>query len=225
MLLNYLTFIFSLFLGLINLQDRPAFKGGKSRLDSFIANTIIYPEYSKYNCLQGAVLISFQLDKKGRIFNSKVERGFGLDLDEEALRVIRLTSGKWIVPASFDTTQFLSIPIDFSLREYACESRSKEEITEAINAYKARKELTNAVINFYSQKETSKSREGEQKIFELKEQLGYTDTFIERVIRQANQKLKQGDKESACEDLLFIKHIGSDKADKLLALHCQPDKR
>ncbi|WP_256010862.1 energy transducer TonB family protein [Desertivirga xinjiangensis] len=221
MLLNYLTFIFSLFLSYVNLQDRPAFKGGKSRLDSFIANTIIYPEYSKFNCLQGSVLISFQLDHTGRIFNSGVEKGFGLDLDDEALRVIRLTSGKWIVPASFDTTQFLSIPINFSLREYDCESRSKEEIKEAINAYKAREELSNAVINFYSQKDTSKTREGELRILELKEQLGYNDTFIERVIRQANQKLKQGDKESACEDFLFIRRIGSDKADKLLALHCQ----
>ena len=60
-----------------------------------------------------------------------------------------------------------------------------------------------------------------KKILELKEQLGYNEKFIDRLIRQANQKLRQGDKESACEDFTFIKQIGSEKADKFIITNCK----
>lgn len=212
-----LSFIFSL-----TIEDVPEFKGGRERLDQFIKNNLIYPEYSKFNCLQGTVLISFQLSKKGKISSSRVERGFGTDLDDEALRIIRLSSGKWTVPTSFDTTQYLTLPIAFSLKEYDCESRSKEEIKDAIAAYKARQDLTNAITNYYSRKISEKPGE-EQKILELKQQLGYDERFIDRMIRQAQQKLKQGDRESACEDFSFVKNLGSNKADKLILSNCKPN--
>jgi TonB family protein len=216
MIINYLLFAFwCLFAG----DDLPTFKGGQKNLDNYIAQSIIYPEYAKFNCLQGTIRVSFQLTRKGRIFNSKIEKGYGIDLDKEALRVVRLTSGKWIVPANFDTSQNLSLPINFSLKEYNCEAIGADEIREAIAAYKDRQGLTSAIINYYSRKPSGKT-EDEEKIQELKQQLGYNDKFLDRLIRQGNQKLRQGDKESACEDFAFVRQLGSDKADKLLMANC-----
>lgn len=203
------------------LQEMPEFKGGQRSLLSFISRSLIYPEYSKQNCLQGTVNVDFKLNRKGKIIYSKVQKGFGTDLDDEALRIVRLTSGRWIVPAAFDTTQALTIPINFSLKEYNCETRSADETREAVAAYKARMDLTNAITNFYQKKRSGQYDEkDEQQILALKEQLGYNERFLDRLIGQAQQKIRQGDKESACEDLNFVRDLGSNKADKLLSEHC-----
>ena len=117
MVLN-LALIFSILpFAIFNDGTVPEFKGGEKKLNSFITNSIIYPEYAKQNCLQGTVYISFQLTRSGRIYNSEVKKGFGVDLDKEALRVVRLTSGRWIVPSAFDTTQAMVLPINFALKE------------------------------------------------------------------------------------------------------------
>ena len=207
--------------GIAKADPMPAFKGGAKSLNNFISSNLIYPEYAKQNCLQGTIQISFQLTKKGRIFGSKVEKGYGVDLDAEALRIVRLTSGRWIVPASFDTTQSIVIPINFSLKEYKCDERAPEEIQEAIAAYKARQDLTRAVVNFYDKKSSgSYSQADETKVLELKRQLGYDERFFDRLLKQAKQKLKQGDTEGACEDLNLIRDLGSNKSAELLSERC-----
>ncbi|WP_207428376.1 energy transducer TonB [Pedobacter sp. SYSU D00535] len=221
MMLNWLTSFWLLLATVFISSDTPSFKGGQKNLDAFISRSIIYPEYSRQNCLQGTVQVSFQLNKAGRIVDSKIEKGFGTDLDDEALRIIRLTSGRWLVPSSFDTTQYLTLPINFSLREYNCDERTSDDIREAIATYKAREDLTNAITNYYAKRSAGKpAGSEEQHILNLKEQLGYNERFIDRMIRQAQQKLKQGDRESACEDLNFVKNLGSNKADKLLEERC-----
>lgn len=199
----------------------PQFKGGEKNLSSFIARRLIYPEYARQNCLQGTVQISFQLTRQGKIFGSRVQKSYGADLDDEALRIVRLTSGQWKVPASFDTTQSIVIPINFALKEYNCSNRSPEDIKAAIAAYKARQDLTAAVINFYDKKESgSYSADDESKILELQHQLGYDERFFDRLVKQAQQKLKQGDKESACEDFNLVRKLGSDRAKKFLTNYC-----
>jgi TonB family protein len=207
-----------LFLSVIG---QPSYKGGQKNLNSLIINNLIYPEYSKQNCLQGTIEISFKVDKKGRVVESHVEKGPGIDLDKEALRIVRLTSGKWIVPENYDTTVALVMPINFSLKEYNCEQRSSDDLKASIAAYKAREDLTNAVLNFYDNKTSGDYEpDDELQIEELKAQLGYNEKFINRTLRQAQQKLRQGDRQGACEDLNFVRRIGSDRADKLIAQHC-----
>ena len=221
MVLN-LTLILSFITSLIFTDGTvPEFKGGEKKLNTFITNSIIYPEYAKQNCLQGIVYISFQLTKSGRIYNSEVKKGFGVDLDKEALRVVRLTSGRWIVPASFDTTQAMVLPINFALKEYNCNQRSADEIKTAIEAYKTREDLTKAIINFYDKKSSgSYSDKDELTILELKQQLGYNERFFEQLLKQGKQKLKQGDKEGACEDFSLIKKLGSDISKEMLSQNC-----
>lgn len=203
-------------------ENIPVFKGGHRALENFISGHIVYPGYSKQNWIQGTVQVSFNLTHKGKVFGQKIHKGFGIDLDDEALRIIRLTSGKWVVPAGFDTTSTMTIPITFSLQDYNCAGRSQSDIRDAINAYRAQEELAGAITNFYEKKETGNYSPGdEQKIEKLKEQLGYNDEFIADLISQAKRKIKQGDKEGACEDLKFIKKIGSNQADELIKENCK----
>ena len=206
----------------ITQDPQPHFKGGEKNLYSFIKNHQIYPEYSKANCLQGTVHISFKLDPRGNIYDSEVQKGFGTDLDDEALRIIRMSSGKWIVPAGFDTTTALVLPINFALKDYDCESKDKDEISAALRAYRTRSDLTEAIYNYYdNRKDGSVSPEEEARIIALKAQLGYNEKYIERLHRQALRKLKQGDKESGCEDLHTIRRLGSNIAEKSIAENCR----
>ncbi|MXV49927.1 TonB family protein [Pedobacter sp. HMF7647] len=216
-----LYWIFSIISIIFNQPGNPEFKGGNDRLNTFIGNSIVYPEFSKQNCIQGTVQVSFLLDHQGKIVSSKINKGFGLDLDAEALRVVRLTSGKWIVPASYDTTYSVILPINFALQDYQCNTRSKDDINKAIENYRSRQDLSKAVVNFYRNKEKGTDNAAdEMTILDLKAQLGYDDRYIDQKLREAQTKLKQGDKESACEDFNFIHYIGSDKADKLRSQYC-----
>lgn len=203
-------------------EGRPTFKGGQKSLNNFIDNNLIYPEFSKDNCLQGTIQVSFKLDKEGKIYQSKVEKGFGIDLDLEALRIVRLTSGKWIMPAQHDTSTSLVLPVTFTLRDFKCEQRSKDEINAAINAYHARLGLNSAVFNFYDKKEQGiYDQADEARIIALKAQLGYDEKFIDRLLRQAQRKLKQGDKEGACEDAQMISRLGSSKSATIIEQNCK----
>ena len=220
----YLNIIFSLLIyvsGYLT-DEQPVFKGGQRSLVTFIDNNLIYPEFSKENCLQGTIQVSFKLNKQGRIYDSGINKGFGIDLDMEALRVVRLTSGKWIMPANHDTLISLVLPVNFTLREFKCEERSKEEINAAINTYQARLGLNNAIFNFYDKKiQGSYNPTEEAGILSLKFQLGYDEKFIDRLLKQGQRKLKQGDKEGACEDFITIRRLGSDKSKMMIKQNCR----
>jgi TonB family protein len=218
----FLSLFILLFSVAANFQaEQPYFKGGKKYLDSYITNNLLYPEYSKSNCLQGTVNVSFKLDRDGKIFRSEVQKGFGTDLDDEALRIVRLTSGKWIVPSGYDTTTSIVLPVNFTLKNYNCETRNKDELKAAVLAYTARKDLTRAIYNFYDKKTTGQGNTtDEAEIIALKIQLGYDSKYINQLYKRGLRKLKQGDKESACEDLNAVRLLGSQLADKSISENC-----
>lgn len=200
---------------------QPAFKGGPQALSVFLKSKIVYPEYSRQNCISGTIDVAFKLDKNGRVADAKVQRGLGIDLDDEALRVIKLTSGQWIIPADYVTTTTLVQPIRFDPETNRCGNISAANMQAAIDDYKNRQELENAVTNYYINKYKGKADlSKEQYILTLKKQLGFDDELISDLLKQANEKLKQGDKESACIDWNFIRNIGSDKADSFIAKYC-----
>lgn len=204
--------------------EDPSFKGGSPGLRNFINENLIYPHYSKHNCIQGTIEVSFRLGSTGTVREARVSRGFGIDLDDEALRLIRLTSGNWRIPAQYDTTSTVTVPINFSLRNLNC-WRSDTEVKAAIEAYKAQQFLSDAVITYYENKHKGGYDEAaEQKIAQLKEQLGYNEEYIGRVIDQARQKIKKGDKKGACQDLQFVKKIGSERANQLIKENCESVK-
>lgn len=214
--------VFILFLSVSTLftDDRPVFKGKSLR--TYIDNVLIYPEYSRDNCLQGTVNVSFKLDRQGRIYQSEIQKGFGTDLDIEALRVVRLTSGKWIIPPDYDTLVSMVLPVNFSLRDFKCEERSKDDINAAIAAYHARRGMSEVIFNYYDKKTAGTfDTADELRIQTLKYQLGYDEKFIDRLLKQAQRKLKQEDFEGACEDFVMIKRLGSDKSASFLDQNCK----
>jgi TonB family protein len=195
------------------------FKSGKSGFASFLKDNTVYPPYSRDNCIQGTVNISFKLDENGKVYYSRVSKGILTELDEEALRLVRLSSGKWKVPAGYDTTVSIIAPVNFQLAGY-CDGKTNEDIQEAIRAYQNEEALTNSVINFYKNIDQAKPGQ-EAQIIAIKNQLGIDDDYLESRIKNGLKKIKQGDKQGACEDFLFVKHMGSKLADEYLEKYCK----
>ena len=57
---------------------------------SFVAQNFQYPEKARKKKIEGKVYVSFVIDTKGRVNKVKLERGTHKDLDNEALRIIKL---------------------------------------------------------------------------------------------------------------------------------------
>jgi TonB family protein len=211
-----LLFIILLFTG-FQLKAQPSLKGG---LESFIQNNRVYPRYSLANCIQGVVNIAFKLDKKGNIYYSEVRKGVGTDLDVEALRLIRISTGRWIVPSDHDTATAIIVPISFSLSD--CAGKSAQEVKAAIEAYKSNTDLTNSILNYYRNKELGKPGGiTEAKAAELKADLGIDEDYLRKRIADGMKKLKQKDNQGACEDFKFVKYMGSELANDLLLKYCK----
>ncbi|RDC57121.1 TonB family protein [Pedobacter chinensis] len=196
------------------------FKTGKDGFSAFLREKTIYPQFSKNNCIQGTVNISFKLDEQGRVYSSRVTKSILGELDEEALRLVRLSSGKWKVPTGYDTTIAVVVPVNFKLSGFNCEGKSNSEIQDAIRSYQAEEGLTNSVINFYKNIDQAKPGQ-EVQIIAIKNQLGIDDEYLQSRIDNGLKKIKQGDKQGACEDFLFVKHMGSSLADQYLSKYCK----
>jgi len=223
-MLKVTLFIISLFLcGIVSAGAQPVFKGGATALDNFISGKIIYPEFSSQNCIAATIQVSFLIDKRGQVTDAKVQQGPGIDLDEEAVRVVKLTSGKWTVPADYTNSVRVVLPIRFRPDYVKCQKRSGVTMSmeQAITTYQKRQELENAVTNYYINKLAGRADlQKENAILALKNELGIDEDLYQDLLEQAKQKLKQGDKDGACKDWNFIKNTGSDMADTYLAKYC-----
>lgn len=208
-----------LLLGSLGVKAQPVIKGG---LENFINANIIYPAFSYQNCVQGLINVSFKVNRQGEVYSSRVTRGFGIDLDQEALRLIRMTSGKWQVANDYDTTYVLVAPVNFKLSSADCVQVTQQDMNKAIAAYKAAEGLTDAITNFYRNKFAGKyDPADESRITALKKELGYDDAYLQKKIKEGEKKLKQKDRQGACEDFLFVKYMGSTLADELLEKYCK----
>ena len=70
------------------LDTPPSFPGGMSELMHFLSKNLKYPEQSAKNSIQGRVVVSFIVEKDGRLTNIQVEKSVAPELDAEAVRVI-----------------------------------------------------------------------------------------------------------------------------------------
>jgi len=71
---------------------------GKSAEDAFreyIAKNLMYPQVALDNGIFGKVFVQFVIDQKGNVIDLQVVRGTDPSLDNEALRLIKSTSGMW----------------------------------------------------------------------------------------------------------------------------------
>lgn len=201
---------------------QPVFKGGAGALSAFLKDHIVYPEFSRKNCIEATIQVAFRVNRDGTVDQVKVHRGLGIDLDDEAVRVVKMTSGKWALPNG-NRSASLILPIHFTPDYSRCTKASNGmSMDEAIAAYQSRQELENAVTNYYENKYAGKADTAKEGyIIALKQQLGFDDDLIDDVLKQAADKLKQGDHDGACTDWKFIRNIGSNRADKFLAQYCK----
>lgn len=71
-------------------ETMPEYPGGMNELYKFLGENINYPESAKDKGIQGRVFIGFIINKDGSISNVKTLRGVTSDLDEEAMRVVKM---------------------------------------------------------------------------------------------------------------------------------------
>ncbi|MGY3054276.1 TonB family protein [Pedobacter sp. UYEF25] len=196
------------------------FKTGDEGFANFLKKNTIYPPFSKNNCIQGTTEIRFKLDEEGKVYFSAISKRIGTDLDEEALRLVRMSSGKWLVPADYDTTTYVIVPVKFTLEGYGCETKSQKDINQAINQYQVELAKISTIENFYKNYDLAKPGQ-EQQITALKKQLGIDDDYLNEQVKMGLMKVKQGDNQGACEDFNFVKNMGSGLADDYLKKYCK----
>ena len=81
---------------IFDVSEKATFPGGDAGLQRFIAENITFPPMALENDMQGTVNVMFVVDKSGRVRDVIIlgrKKGFGLE--DEAMRVIKLTSGRW----------------------------------------------------------------------------------------------------------------------------------
>jgi Ca-activated chloride channel family protein len=79
----------------VSLESSPEFKGGEKAFREFLQKNLIYPQEAKEKGIEGTVYVEFIVNADGSIENIAIVRSVHKLLDEEAIRVIKLTSGKW----------------------------------------------------------------------------------------------------------------------------------
>ncbi|KQB99438.1 M56 family metallopeptidase [Pedobacter sp. Hv1] len=102
----------------------PVFPGGIQKLNSYLDKKIKYPIAALDNDVQGTVMVNFIVEKDGSLSNLKTDRKLGFGLDEEAIRVLKMS--KWL-PAIQDGKTVrvnYSIPIKFTLDQDKGENKA-----------------------------------------------------------------------------------------------------
>ena len=69
-------------------EEMPEFPGGLEAMVQYIGQRVKYPEQAKKDRITGMVMVSFTVDKVGKVGDVKVERSAHPLLDAEAIRVI-----------------------------------------------------------------------------------------------------------------------------------------
>lgn len=92
------------------------FRGGLSGMMKFLQKNIRYPSGAKTAGVQGRIFVRFWIDSYGNVSNIGLVKGVRKDLNEEAMRVVRI-SGPW-VPAlwrGIPTKSIFVLPVYFKL--------------------------------------------------------------------------------------------------------------
>ena len=76
-------------------EQMPTYEGGDAALLKYLRENLKYPDKTKDRGVQGRLVIGFIVEKDGSLTDVKVLRPVDIDLDAEALRVIK-GMPKWI---------------------------------------------------------------------------------------------------------------------------------
>ena len=82
----------------VGLVEEKALFNGKPVEEAFrdyVIQHLTFPRIAIENCISGKVFIQFVVDQNGNVVDERVVRGVDPSLDNEALRLIKSTSGMW----------------------------------------------------------------------------------------------------------------------------------
>ena len=94
----------------------PQFPGGDAALINFLNANIVYPSQAAQDKVEGKVIVQLTVKKTGKIDDVKVLRSVRKDLDDEAVRVVKMMPD--FIPAKQDgevTDMPYTIPVSFKL--------------------------------------------------------------------------------------------------------------
>ncbi len=98
-------------------EQEPEFIGGMQKFTEFLAANLKYPPSMAANNLQGKAIVTFIIEKDGSLSNVKALTGPNKDAEDEAVRVVTLTSGKWM--PGLQNHQYVrvqyTVPISFAM--------------------------------------------------------------------------------------------------------------
>lgn len=99
-------------------EHLPEFPGGVAAFGKFLGTHVRYPKDAREKGIQGRVIVTFVVEKDGKLSDIKVVRSVSPDIDAEALRVLAL-SPKWkpgTQKGKAVRVQY-SVPISFTLAD------------------------------------------------------------------------------------------------------------
>ena len=102
----------------IEYEQMPQFLGGEVALMKFIADNLHYPDSAKAKKIQGRVVVKFVVTKTGEIGEVKIVRSKDLDLDKEAVRIVKSLPN--FIPGKINgevVDMWYTLPIKFKLQE------------------------------------------------------------------------------------------------------------
>lgn len=79
----------------IYVEQMPVYKNGEAALLSFLGSNIKYPEAAEKGGVEGITVMTFVVETDGTITDIKTVKSLSPETDQEAARVIKLTSGNW----------------------------------------------------------------------------------------------------------------------------------
>ena len=99
-------------------EQMPEFIGGQIALENFIIVNLVYPTLAKTSGIMGTVYIEFTVKADGSVTDVKVMRGIGSGCDQEAVRVVKLSTKRW-TPGKQGGKNIdvkMTLPINFQLK-------------------------------------------------------------------------------------------------------------
>jgi TonB family protein len=71
-------------------EQMPVFPGGQKALFDYLSENVKYPTIAEKNGIQGRVLVTFIINKEGKVTNAKIAKAIDPSLDKEALRLTNM---------------------------------------------------------------------------------------------------------------------------------------
>jgi protein TonB len=98
---------------------QPEFPGGQNAMNEYIGTHLHYPATERENGVQGTIVLTFIIDKKGRIRNVKVVKSVkgGTSLAVEAVRMVK-EMPQWVPGKTYGMTEnvMFTLPVVFKIK-------------------------------------------------------------------------------------------------------------